>query len=440
MSEGTGVPRVERPTFFDGQRLTARDLAEVQRTERELRWLHNRSLHDWGVALGLEVVGERDARSVTVRPGYALDSLGRELLLMDAADHPIPAVAGADDGGPRTYFLTASYADDADVAPEMREGSCDTSGAVRRRERARIRWQDPTNLDDPAARYRRGLDVVLAAARVRDCKLAARVSAAERRDALPATQPFLAAGRTRPGDTDWRYWSGAGQFGVETTVVTAEAGFRGTPHYQAHVVGERLYESGAGSLLIDGTTHVVAPASSSFVLRMLLPHGATVGSANVTTVLESDYRIVIAHILNAVAAMPGNLIPAPSAAIVDAVTDFVKSRRGKRLAVGKKLTLSIAAPITGYPLFSLGYVVTAADVGAGLEAVATRAGTTLAELQQLNFASPNESWLEIGGGLKVPGAPVPLNPAAALDDHLLDAMRGELGWHVVWLGVEGGGA
>ena len=46
------IPILERPAFFSGQRLTAADLDTVQTFHRELRWLHNRSLHSWGIAFG----------------------------------------------------------------------------------------------------------------------------------------------------------------------------------------------------------------------------------------------------------------------------------------------------------------------------------------------------------------------------------------------------
>ena len=53
------IPTIERPVFFDGQRLTSEDLGEAFAYERELRWLHNRSLHGWGIVLGYAVTGAR---------------------------------------------------------------------------------------------------------------------------------------------------------------------------------------------------------------------------------------------------------------------------------------------------------------------------------------------------------------------------------------------
>src|SRR5207247_1213304 len=101
------IPILERPFFFDGQLLTAADLAAVQAFHRELRWLHNRALHDWGVVFGLGVSGARGARTVRVERGYALDCRGRDLIQDAPAELQVPP-----DAGPTLYYLTASYLED----------------------------------------------------------------------------------------------------------------------------------------------------------------------------------------------------------------------------------------------------------------------------------------------------------------------------------------
>src|SRR5688572_33281464 len=120
------LPDLDRPAFFDGQRLTAADLAAAQAYARELRWLHNRALHGWGIAFGYGVSGKRGERLVLVEPGYALDRLGRDLVLERAVERAVPP-----DAGPTTYYLTVSYTDDEHLEPEQRAGACGTSGAVR---------------------------------------------------------------------------------------------------------------------------------------------------------------------------------------------------------------------------------------------------------------------------------------------------------------------
>jgi hypothetical protein len=280
------IPALVRPEFFDGQRLTAADLAAVQAYQRELRRLHNRTLHSWGIVNGLAAAGQRGDRAVTIRPGFALDCQGRELIVSEILSLPVPAVAGAASGGPAPFYLTVSYAADADLPiSETRTGVCQGSGAVRRPEASRIRWQAPHDIS-AEGRYRRGLDVILATIQVQNCQLAAPVSTAERRDARPADQPFVAAGATPEGKTAWTFWlEAATVLGVQTTVDTSAGGFGASPDYLAHVVGNRVLREPGGTAqdpipgqLVDGFSRISNAGPRSFVLQMLLPRDLSLGA------------------------------------------------------------------------------------------------------------------------------------------------------------------
>jgi hypothetical protein len=278
MSNGE-IPVLERPAFFDGQLLEAADLTAVGEHQRALRWLHNRSLHGWGVVRGAAVSGKRGDRAVEVSAGYALDCLGRELLLPAPVTLPIPPVPRGPDGLPATYYLTISYQED-DALPmlESRGGVCAEGGVVRRPEEARLRWQSPFD-SDPATRYRRGFDVVLAVIQVENCRLIAAPSSSLRREIAAALKPFIMAGTTPETETDWRLYppTGANVLGVETTVDTASAGFASTPLYTAHVLGARnVGTANPPKYMIDGYASVEAPTASSFVLRVLLPRNIIV--------------------------------------------------------------------------------------------------------------------------------------------------------------------
>jgi hypothetical protein len=269
----TEFPALERPLFFDGQRLTAADLAAVQAFDRELRWLHNRALHGWGVVQGFAAGGDRRSRAVTVAPGYALDCLGRELVLARDLELAVPPVAAA-----TTWYVTVSYAEDDALAPsETRAGVCGAAGAVRLPDEPVVRFQE-TSASGEAAR-RPGLDVVLAIASVSGCRLDAPLSTAAR-EGVRGEQPYVTAGRTPPGATRWRQWPDASSpLGVATTVETTVAGFRSAPRYQAHVVGER---DDAGTLVVDGYPHVENAAAGSFDLCVTLPRGYTEGAGGWT--------------------------------------------------------------------------------------------------------------------------------------------------------------
>lgn len=275
MSVNNDIPELERPAFFDGQRLTAADLTAVQSYHRELRWLHNRSLHNWGIAFGLAVTGLRGERTVRLQPGYALDCKGRDLIQSEPLTIPIPPEAG-----PISYYLTASYAEDADLTPETRNGTCGSSGAVRRPEEPIIRWQNPDDTSSDG-RFTQGIDVVLASIQVQNCQLLADISGSERRDAVPAQQPYVASGQTKAGKTQWRLWqtneNGELSLGIITTVTTTEASFRTTPRYQAHVLGPRVFTVEQNNepfqVVLDGYTQVLQPSAGSFDLVMTLPQG-----------------------------------------------------------------------------------------------------------------------------------------------------------------------
>lgn len=273
MSVPNEIPKVTRPAFFDGQRLTAADLSAVQDYQRELRWLHNRSLHTWGIAFGLEVFAKRGDRAVTVQIGYALDCLGRDLLVNAPVSLPIPPVSG-----PTTYYLTISYIEDEHLPPELRQGECDANGAVRLPEQARLRWQQPDDRQEES-RYRHGYDVILASIQVQNCKLAAEPALKQRREARPATQPYIAAGND--SSLAWEaIKSGQQVIGLKASVDTSAAGFGATPQYMAHVVGEREVP-GAKDSILDGLVHISEATPIGFTLTLYLPPDIPLGGGMV---------------------------------------------------------------------------------------------------------------------------------------------------------------
>ena len=256
----TPFPSISRSGFFDGQRLTASDLAGVHAAGRELRWLHNRSLHGAGVVAGMDVRAVRGERAVTVAPGYALDAAGHDLVLTAPVTLPVPPVAG-----PATYLVTVAHREDAELEPETRTGVCGTAGAVRLRDEPRVRMRDPVT--EPAAS-----DVVLAAVEVSACRVGG--SSARERQELRAPGPYVAAGATLPGATEWRRWPDGAPVGVATTVSTAAAGFAGVPRYQARLAGDRVAPAGVGwsglEVVLDGPVSIAAALPASFELRVAL--------------------------------------------------------------------------------------------------------------------------------------------------------------------------
>ena len=79
---------VKRLNYFNHQFLGEQDFKGEQAYHIEMRRLHNRLLHTWGVAEGLEV-RKKSNREITVEPGVAIDKEGREITLRAAATHDL---------------------------------------------------------------------------------------------------------------------------------------------------------------------------------------------------------------------------------------------------------------------------------------------------------------------------------------------------------------
>ncbi len=69
-----------RPNYYSGQLLLEGDLLAEQNYHLHARRRHNLLLHGWGVASGLDVT-RASATSVTIAPGFAIDQLGRDIML-----------------------------------------------------------------------------------------------------------------------------------------------------------------------------------------------------------------------------------------------------------------------------------------------------------------------------------------------------------------------
>lgn len=278
------IPELERITFFKGQRLTDRDLTELQRAQQELRWLHHRALHAWGIGIGLDVRGERGDTAVTVETGYGTDCRGREILLTEPRTITVPAVAGGPGGAETIYYLVAAYqSNDEQKVAERRPGVCLPEGTVRLSEEPLVEWRKPEKLLE-------GHELVLAQAWIRNCQLSRPLSLAPRRFARPAQQPYIAAGRTGVETTVWELWGeGAQNLGVLTHVNTSEARFTTTPNYMAHVAGARyLLDDDGLEVLISGIAQITDTTSDGFTLRVRthIERSQIVGDPPVAIVLD----------------------------------------------------------------------------------------------------------------------------------------------------------
>ena len=283
---------LERIQFFNGERLFASDLQALEAFNREMRWLHNQSLHQAGVGSGFQVLGNLGDRQVTISPGYALDSCGREIILTENKVFPIPPVADNGSGGSVFYDLTISYPNDSDLTPsEIRDGICMPAGVVRLREQPVFCWvrlsDDPSNRQPVDARLKSwiktGLFIVLTQVEIFNCQLKQPVSTVQRRNARPAKQPKIACG-SQMGGLLWSLPTPVGASGTATgmsfasysyalNVDTSAAAFQATPFYVARLIGPRQFmtavglQGGSSPFFADALVNIISPTPKGFVAQ-----------------------------------------------------------------------------------------------------------------------------------------------------------------------------
>jgi hypothetical protein len=305
---------IERLQFFNGQRLFADDLQGLDAFNREMRWLHNISLHQVGIGNGFAVTGKRGDREVQIGPGYAIDGIGREIVSLNDHVEPVQPVAGERDGTPALFDLTIAYGEELEES-ERREGICNQQGTIRLREEPVFCW---IKLDadghpedqDIAKEILAGMRLVIARAEVLNCQLEKDISIAQRLNARVATQPYICCGTSTP---NWKPLIFAPldpdsisddpildelpnaltflpiifPIGLQAVIDTRECGFRTTPCYSARIAGPRVrhvplappgrvdIESTAPlaidiAFILDGVVQVVEPQPNQFTINVLL--------------------------------------------------------------------------------------------------------------------------------------------------------------------------
>lgn len=296
---------LERIQFFNGERLFASDLQALESFNREMRWLHNLSLHQAGVGSGFSVTGNVGDRQVIITPGYAIDAEGEEIILTQQLTLPIPSVADNGSGGSVFYDLTVSYPQDSDLKPsEVRVGicNCPPEGVVKLREEPIFCWvrlNDNSSNRQPVdarlkAQIQSGVFLVLAQIEVFHCQLRQPVSIAQRRDARPPKSPYIASGLAKSADLNWQPWGGPNGtinalgftvgFPYRAMVITTSGNFQANPSYVARLVGPRVDNTASPSILTDGIINIPPSGvtNTSFLIE-LFPVVATLGNTQQIT-------------------------------------------------------------------------------------------------------------------------------------------------------------
>jgi len=223
-----------------------------------------------------------------------VDQLGREIVLSQQHVIPIPPVADDGYGNPVIYDLTVCYPEDESLEEvETRAGICLPRDAVRLREQPIFCWAEldrqslqpkHANLKDDV---KNGLRIIIMRAEIQNCRLYARISIAQRRDARPEKGLYIFAGKTKTESTNWyeieRKEVETGDTGLlllKTTVDTSIARFEVSPYYSARIEGERIVRSGEDfDYIIEGVIYLLVPLientqkqiTNAFEVYLLLP-------------------------------------------------------------------------------------------------------------------------------------------------------------------------
>ena len=209
-----------------GEALRRNDFSDQFDQDDQLRWWHNRALHQaFGIVRGLGVTIEDGV--ATVAPGLAYDCHGRELVLATARQVRVPADAA-------TSHLVIRRRGDGMTLCWLPTGAARTDG---------VRL-DVTNAD--------------AAPRVR-----------------PFARPRIGRGATVPGSTAWEPWSEQSgeqtlHLGIQVDVDTSAAGFTATPCYFAQLTGS-TWDARIPLMLLVPFDHLARQRRDRFTLRLLMP-------------------------------------------------------------------------------------------------------------------------------------------------------------------------
>lgn len=73
-----------RVRYFERQVLRLEDFVDEQAYHRAMQQRHNLYHHCWGIVTGLVIIPEKDDDGFVILPGYAIDALGREVVVSEA--------------------------------------------------------------------------------------------------------------------------------------------------------------------------------------------------------------------------------------------------------------------------------------------------------------------------------------------------------------------
>lgn len=265
---------LERVRYWQGQMLRSRDFNNIHAVEEQRRWWHNRAMHNaYGVYQDtprpFQVAFYGDQIAVTVTPGLAYDSFGRELILQAQQTIPLPAVMQDKD----EFLLLIRYR-----MPQPNEcmdnisGACYTDDAPPQPGFAEFIWRRPGQCC-----FTDGVPLITLVVDSSAADKHVLKPLAQSPSVRPLARPQLGSGSTVPGNTPWELWTSGEEFereqevyGVQTRIDTSAAGFTESPCYFAWLQGD-LFSPQTGQLAVAMFTSIAEESLNSFVFRIAFP-------------------------------------------------------------------------------------------------------------------------------------------------------------------------
>lgn len=125
---------VERPQFFEGQYLGAKDLSAAVDYGREQRARHALGAHTWGIAAGLQLITQESPAGggqveMYIQPGYAWDGYGRAVAVLSPYRIPEALFATQSSGSIKVWLR---YDEVEAQADPFGNGQCNGTDQYRR--------------------------------------------------------------------------------------------------------------------------------------------------------------------------------------------------------------------------------------------------------------------------------------------------------------------
>lgn len=266
---------IERLRYWQGQRLLARDFRDQATIEAQLRWWHNRALHNaFGVRYGLAILpltAQGSLCALRVDCGVAYDCFGRELMLQTAREIPLPPVGVK----PQNITLLIRYKETA-AFPKKHEVSnaCAPGGGVALLEQPEFVWKqsDLVQVTDGVPLTQLNYD----GSKGSFLFLPDFVAPSLR----PLARPRIGSGATVPEGTAWELWSERVSVanrrvrevsvGYQVTIDTSAAGFTERPCYFAWLQGTLWSQSNIEFFPVP-FTHLDSESITQFRFRLWMP-------------------------------------------------------------------------------------------------------------------------------------------------------------------------